>query len=95
MLYALTQKTGANLYILPPCYQATSYGIMQTQIDKIERELNRRGLPLIAHPKRYLIKDELCYDSIYHPNKIGADIRTALVIEDLQKAMKTTQQGEP
>ena len=88
-LYSVTQKLEAHLFILPPCYQATSYDNMPSIINRIEEEFKRRGLPLRAKPMRYRMNDDLHSDTPYHLTKAGVDLRTSLVIEDLHKIFDT------
>ena len=88
-LYKAVQKLDARLYILPPCYQASSYDNESAYIGLIENELKRRRLPLLAETMRYKMNDDLCFDTVYHLTKVGVDLRTSYVIEDLDKAFNS------
>ena len=76
----------AQIFILPPCLQATSYDNMRFLIVMVENEYRNRGLPLIASTSRYRMADELCSGTPYHLNKKGVDERTRMLIRDLSNA---------
>jgi hypothetical protein len=81
-----TQQKGAKTFILPPCFQATSYDNCALLIDQIEQQLLKRQMPLLVPMKRYRMEDHLFHDTPYHLTKQGAELRTDRLIEDLKKA---------
>lgn len=75
----------AKLFITFPCLQKTSYDNMETKIDLAYKRLKEVNLKLLGNPKRYQVNDSLLFNTAYHLNKKGVDIRTGLLIEDLIK----------
>ena len=82
------QKTGARVLIAPPCFQATSFDNIKPLITRIESELHRRDLPIIATMSHYRMDDALCSGTPYHLNIRGVDIRTSRLIQDLSEVLK-------
>jgi hypothetical protein len=79
------QKKGASLFISYPGLQDTSFLNLKEAIQKIEQEYIASGLPLLGTPERYKMPDSLLFDTPHHLNKMGADYRTRLLIEDIKK----------
>jgi hypothetical protein len=75
-------------FISYPTIDATSYNIWMSYIHKIEKMILAYNLPVLGTPRDYLLNDSLFYDSAYHLTKDGADIRTKLLIKDLQIVIK-------
>jgi hypothetical protein len=73
----------AKLVILPPVLETESYQNQEDMINAIEIELQKNNIGFIAKPNRYKLATNYFFNSIYHPNKKGVDLRTRLVIEDL------------
>ena len=74
---------GGIVLLLPPAYQRSSYLSRKRYIDKIADALDKAGMPFMVDPERYALNDELFYDTPYHLNLTGRQIRTMLVQEDL------------
>lgn len=79
---------GANMVILPPVFQASSYDNLQHIIDLIEVTLKKNDLPLIAECVRYKFPDSYFFNTSYHLNKGGVEKRTGMVIEDLSQVIE-------
>ncbi len=47
----------------------------------------RTGLRVISDPKKYMMPTDMFYDSQLHLNYKGVNLRTQLLIEDLQNAI--------
>ena len=77
------KEQGAEVVLLPPACQASSYANCSQLIDIITDELTTFGLPFLISPRRYALDDKLFYDTAYHLNLIGRSLRTSMVIEDL------------
>jgi hypothetical protein len=82
------QKSGAELIILPPVYQECSFNNQQYIINKIETHLKENKLAYLTPPLRYRFADNLIYNTTYHLNKQGVDLRTDRVIEDLRMRIR-------
>lgn len=78
------QKIDAKLIILPPVYQECSFNNQQYIIKQVETKLNENALAYLSPPLRYSFADNFIYDTYYHLNKQGIDLRTTRVIEDLK-----------
>jgi hypothetical protein len=80
-------KIGVKVFITYPCFDAESF---DSNIDKIrfhERQIIDSGMETLGNPERYKFKKEFCFDSPYHLNKKGAEIRTNLLIENLKSEL--------
>ncbi len=75
----------AKLFIIYPPYQQSSFINNKNNIAKIHQELIIAGLNVLSVPERYITNDTLIFDTPYHLTKKGVDIRTRLLIEDMQK----------
>lgn len=78
-------KKNASLFMTFPCLQIKSYDNMQTKIDLAHQKLQENNFKLLGSPRRYQVDDSLLFNTAYHLNKKGVDIRTDLLIEDLIK----------
>jgi len=81
-------KNSATLYISYPSIQHETYLKNLNQINKIHRTLLNSDLILIDEPVEYTFADSLLYDSPYHLNWKGREIRTKNLITNLKKIMK-------
>jgi hypothetical protein len=75
---------GAKLVILPPVLESQSYQNQEQIINDVEMKLQENNIGFIAKPNRYKLATNYFFNSIYHPNKKGVDLRTKMVIEDLE-----------
>ncbi len=73
---------GAKMYVGYPCYQFTTYSRQKNYIKKIELEYKKMGFEVLGTPERYVLEDSLMFNTPYHPNKTGLDLRTARLIQD-------------
>lgn len=78
-------RLGARLYLTFPGLQAETYQNMAEQISLIESELLKSGLELVSTPSRYRFETDYFHDTPYHLTKDGVVLRTAYLVEDLQK----------
>ncbi|MGJ3234263.1 hypothetical protein [Marivirga sp.] len=74
----------AELYIVYPGIQSTSFNNIYEQIKKVEKELNKTSLSIIGNPEKYKMADSLCFNSPLHLTKEGMDFRTTQLIKDLK-----------
>jgi len=77
-------KKGAILFISYPAFQDISYYRSIEAINKIEEEFIKYDFTILGTPYRYMINDSLMFNTPYHLNKTGVDLRTQLLIEDLK-----------
>jgi hypothetical protein len=77
-------ERGAVLYVSFPGLQAASFANLRGQIAEVHARLHESGLALLGTPERYAIPEGYMFDTPYHLNKQGADLRTRLLITDLR-----------
>jgi len=81
---------GATLYISFPPFEEQSYESCKSQIDYVEKELRSiPGITVIGTAERYAMPTDCAFDTPYHLNKKGVFRRTQLLLEDVEKQMKT------
>jgi hypothetical protein len=79
---------GARLLISFPPFQKSSFDYCRDDIHFIEKQIRSTGAEVITTPERFIMTDDLLFDTPYHLNKKGVDRRSQLMIEDLRKALK-------
>lgn len=79
------ESKGAALLILPPAMDQTSFNNQKIIIKKIAEELKNNELPFLRNPADYMYPDSLFFNSYYHLNKKGVDLRTQQLLRDLGK----------
>jgi len=79
-----------SVFISYPPYPKTEYvGKNKERITELDLKL-RNSLPNIVFldkPENYIFNDSLFYDTVYHLNKKGREIRTKMFIEDLRNSI--------
>jgi hypothetical protein len=78
------QRKGATVLISYPVYQDKSFDKNIKQITKVENALIKNNFKIIGTPARYRFADSLFYDSYYHLNGHGVEVRTKLLAADLK-----------
>ncbi|HOJ78332.1 MAG TPA: hypothetical protein PLZ08_12535 [Bacillota bacterium] len=74
------------LLISFPSFHVTAYNDVRKQVNTVVRELkNNSNLNIISNFQDYIFDHELFYNSIYHLNADGRELRTARLIKDLQR----------
>lgn len=77
-------KKNVDVFFLYPVYIDYSYEKSKTQIEELKNELiNKLKVKKISNPERYKLSKEYFYDTSYHLNKKGRDLRTKMVIQDI------------
>ena len=84
---AAVKAKGAILYVSYPPFQRISFENCKTQIDYLDKELRNTGMNVIGTPEKFIVDDDLLYDTPYHLNKKGVDRRTLLLLQDIRSAM--------
>ena len=79
-------KRGAHLFITYPCFQSKSFELNEKAIDLVEKTLTKNNFDLLGTAERYKMNDSLMFDTPYHLIKIGVDLRTELLIEDVKES---------
>jgi hypothetical protein len=81
------EQKGATFYIAYPSYLEKSFRESEDIIALIQNELEQT-FKVLGTPERYMMPDSLMFDTSYHPNKKGLDIRTVRLIDDIRNALK-------
>lgn len=74
----------ARVFLFPSALHHTSYLRSRGFYDKIKEALNKIGHPYCADPERYALADEYYDGTPYHLNLVGRQLRTRLLVEDLE-----------
>jgi hypothetical protein len=76
---------GATLLVSFPSLDKTAYDTVVPQVEEIDKTLKEdTEIGLISKSKDYIFGHELFYNSIYHLNGEGRNLRTAKLIYDLK-----------
>ncbi len=87
----ILQEKGAILFITFPDFQSTSFNKNKAQIAKVQSELKKNGFLLLGNPEKYKMPDSLMFNTPYHLLKVGVDLRTRLLIEDIRAKPEITR----
>jgi hypothetical protein len=81
-------KANARVYISYPSFHSTNSDGSNSLIDYVDSTLKANDLYVISNPYDYIMADTLFFNTSYHLNKTGVDIRTYRLIRDLNKIIK-------
>jgi hypothetical protein len=75
-------------YLFPNCPQQV-YDMQKAAILRFERDM-KSGLkcPILNNTQSQLFPDSLCFDTMYHLNKHGRDLKTKIIIQTLHPVSK-------
>ena len=82
----IEDKGGLFLFTYP-CLMNTSLNSITEETAMINFKLNEIGVKIIGTPQRYSLSDSLYFNSQYHLDKEGVEIRTKYLIQDLQESV--------
>jgi hypothetical protein len=81
---------GVHILMTCPCYEAASFDNSIDIIYKLYTDLdNLKNISVISTPDKYRFSREYFYDTPYHLNKSGREIRTRTLINDIEKWINT------
>lgn len=87
------ESKGAKVYYMSTCYPESAYEMNKDIILSIDNALKQDfKIPEIGNVERYIFKDSLFFNTVYHLNKQGVDLRTKYVIEDIKSLNKYSDQ---
>ncbi len=79
---------GAEFVLIPPSIPDTMYKRSKISIDRLVIESRKRlTVPILASPERYAFSDSMIFGGHYHLDKIGRELRSQRMIEDLQSTV--------
>ncbi|AXG71349.1 hypothetical protein KORDIASMS9_03606 [Kordia sp. SMS9] len=82
----MAESKGATFYVSYPLIAASQYDVRFKE--DLEKFYKNTTIKLIGSPENYIFQDDLIYDHPYHTTKKGREIRTEILIKDLQKVLK-------
>lgn len=77
-----------QLIIMPPAVQSAFYGRQEGFVARIDQALRDQGLAFAVRTERYALPDEWFYDTPYHLNLLGRNLRAEMLAEDLSGLMR-------
>jgi len=81
------KSKNAKLLLLPPVIEQRSYKNMQNIINMINLSLKNNSMSFCSEPLTYAYPKDHFFNSYYHLNKKGVDLRTKQVINDLKNCV--------
>lgn len=78
------ENKNIKVLFFPPVFQKSSALMSLEEIKKISEEMKINKTPFLVKPEIYFLGDKYFYDTVYHLNKEGAQVRTNILIGDLQ-----------
>lgn len=79
------QSRGMTVIMLPPAYYDKGFNLNKAKIEYLSRRLSESGYPFAAPPEEFSYPRNLIYNTHYHVNKEGRELRTRSVIKALRK----------
>jgi len=80
-------QKGAYCLFTFPCVQKSTYQNCIAQVAEVEKEIRKLNIKTFGNPQEYVFPDEYMFNTIYHLNKKGVDVRTAKLLNDLKQAL--------
>lgn len=78
------ESRGARVFIMPPSLQNSSYKNLASTVSKIEDSLHSHNLYFSIKTSEFAYPDSLFFNTVYHLNKEGLDMRSGKIIEFLK-----------
>ena len=77
---------GARVYFISAPYAVSSTKNPQDLVTMAQNEENGIGIPYLSDPIAYGFSDDLMFDTEFHCNSKGEEVRTKLLIQDLKES---------
>lgn len=78
---------GVTTVVVYPCLQRTYYQNNITTIESISALLNESGISMASTPQDFVYDDDLFFDTVYHLNAKGRELRTENIIQALAREL--------
>ena len=78
------EKKNVKVLFFPPVFQKSSALMSLKEIKKISEEMKINKTPFLVKAETYFLEDKYFYDTVYHLNKEGVQVRTNILIGNLQ-----------
>lgn len=86
-LAAFLRRCPATTVLMPPAFSQNSYHSIESIVDRIHQQLRRQGTPFAVEGSRYCFADSLFYDTGYHLTSDAAELRTLMMIHDIDSIL--------
>ena len=78
---------GATIvFTAPPLLDKALEGTADDLDKLVSNEESEIGIPYISDPADYLFDEKYFYDTVYHCSSEGANMRTQMLVEDIENA---------
>ncbi len=92
----LKSKKATLMLSFPPCPQSRYQAETARQGEQLFRELqNQAEFTLLGQPKDFVFPDALFFDTVYHLNRSGRELRTRLLAGHLLEALGPPRPANP
>ncbi|CAN5170340.1 hypothetical protein BH10CYA1_BH10CYA1_38850 [soil metagenome] len=86
------RSRNAQFVLMPPSVGQTMYLKGKPGIDSLMAEVGQKlDVPILATPERYAFPDSMIFGGHYHLDKVGRQIRTQKMIEDLRDTVTASR----
>ena len=82
------EKKGIILLLFPPAVAHTEAEANLSYINWVDSLLQENATPFCTPPNRYVYNDTLFFDTPYHMTKLGVQIRTQQLIQDVDSLLQ-------
>jgi hypothetical protein len=79
------ESKGGSLLLLAPAIERESFERLEEIMPEIDKSLREAGLSFHSVPRTYVFEKDYFFNTYYHLNKRGVDLRTEKVVNDLKK----------
>lgn len=80
-----TERNGAKVIIIPPALQNTQFQNLILTINKIDLTLKQNNISFSIPPVEFAYPDTMFFNTAYHLDKRGANLRTQRIIKLLKR----------
>lgn len=85
------ESRGARVAFLPAAFQRSSFDNQERFIERIAEELKAHDLPYAVEPKTFRLEDKYFYDTPYHMNPAGRQLRTEKLAQVIKNEYRLGQ----
>lgn len=84
--YKIAQSKKIKVYFLYPTFPESQYATHKDVIKQYDTDLrNDLKIPIINKPDSFVFNDSLFFDTVYHLNKLGREVRTKKLLKIIKK----------
>lgn len=82
----IAKYKGATVYVTFPSLDEITFSNSKNKVLLVEKYLNNFDFKILGSAEKYIMPQEMMFNTYYHLNKNGLENRTKLFIEDFKKA---------